>query len=438
MTMKKFIAAVLLLFAALASDAQRFPKPDFESGYAYPPQEYAMPAGAFMEVLDVAVLLAMLCVAAWAVLRRRSRKWVIGVSAVSLLYFGLYREGCVCSTGSLQNVALALADRSYSIPWPTLAVFFLPLAFALLFGRVFCSGVCPFGALQDLVHVRNYPLSRAVSKLLGIVPWLYLSLAVLFAVTRSSFLVCRFDPFIGFFRFGGEPGLILFGAGLLVVAVFTGRPYCRFLCPYGALLKIFSRLSYRHAEITGQPCINCDLCVSSCPSGAILPPCTNEAKETRAQGVRRILVCALFVPLMIAAGAAAGNAVSDTLSLSNKVVKQASIIKQNEGIPSGTESFEAQAFYSQGGVLDDLLAQAETVRGQFRAGSRIAGGFMGLVVGIVLLSLSLKRSRPRYTVDRGDCVSCGRCFAYCPQNNPATASVPDSTVTVNRTGKSIK
>jgi polyferredoxin len=428
MTMKKFIAAVLLLFAVLAADAQRFPKPDFESGYTYLPQEYAMPAGVLMEALDVAMLFAMLCVATWAVLRRRSRKWIIGISAVSLLYFGLYRKGCVCSVGSLQNVALALADSSYSIPWPALAIFFLPLAFALLFGRVFCSGVCPFGALQDLIHVKNYPLSRAVSRMLGVIPWLYLSLAVLFAVTRSSFLVCRFDPFVGFFRFGGETGLILFGTGLLVIAVFTGRPYCRFLCPYGALLKIFSRLSYSHAEITTQPCINCDLCVSSCPSDAILPPYTNEVKETRTQGVRRILTYALFLPLMIAVGAVAGNAVSDTLSRSNKAVKQAAIIKQHEVAPSGTESFEAQAFYSQGGVLDDLLAQAETVRGRFRIGSRIAGGFMGLVIGIVLLSLSLKRSRPRYTIDKGACVSCGRCFTYCPQNNQAISNVPDKTI----------
>ncbi len=425
MTMKKFITIVLLLFVALATDAQRFPKPDFESGYTYPQQGYALPAGVLMEMLDVAMLFAMLCVAVWAVLRRRSRKWIIGISVVSLVYFGLYRKGCVCSVGSLQNVALALADNSYSIPWSVLAIFFLPLAFALLFGRVFCSGVCPFGALQDLIHVKNYPLSKAVSRMLGIIPWLYLSLAILFAVTHSSFLVCRFDPFVGFFRFSGEMGLILFGIGLLVIAVFTGRPYCRFLCPYGALLKIFSKLSYNHVEITKQPCINCDLCVSSCPSDAILPPYTNKAKETRAQGVRRILVYILFLPLMIAIGAVAGNAVSDTLSQSNKVVKQAAIIKQHEVNPSETESFEAQAFYSQGGVLDDLLAQAEVVRGQFKIGSRIVGGFMGLVIGIVLLSLSLKRSRLRYTIDKGNCVSCGRCFTYCPQNNPATMKIED-------------
>ena len=159
--MKKIGIFILLLFFALCADAQRFPKPDFESGYDYPHVEYAMPSGAFAQVLDVAMLFAMLCVAAWVVLRKRSRKWIIGISVVSLLYFGFYRKGCVCSVGSLQNVALALTDSSYYIPWSALAIFFLPLAFSLLFGRVFCSGVCPFGALQDLVHVKNYQIGRA-------------------------------------------------------------------------------------------------------------------------------------------------------------------------------------------------------------------------------------------------------------------------------------
>ena len=124
--------------------------------------------------------------------------------------------------------------------------------------------------------------------------------------------------------------------------------------------------------------------------------------------------------MMIAVGAFAGNAVSDTLSQSNKVVKLAAIIQQHEANPPETESFEAQAFFSQGGITDDLIKQAEEVKAQFATGSRIAGGFMGLIIGITLLNLSLKRSRPRYAIDKGNCVSCGRCFTYCPQNNPAT------------------
>ncbi|MCD8260927.1 MAG: 4Fe-4S binding protein [Bacteroides sp.] len=82
------------------------------------------------------------------------------------------------------------------------------------------------------------------------IPWIYLIFAILYAVTRSSFIICRFDPFIGIFRLGGDIGLITFGILLLISAVFTGRPFCRFICSYGALLSLFSRVSVWKPALT--------------------------------------------------------------------------------------------------------------------------------------------------------------------------------------------
>ena len=42
------------------------------------------------------------------------------------------------------------------------------------------------------------------------------------------------------------------------------------------------------------------------------------------------------------------------------------------------------------------------------------GGWVGLVIGVKLIHLSLRRRRTDYSPDRGGCVSCGRCFWYCP------------------------
>ena len=107
-----------------------------------------------MRDLDIAMLAAGLALAAWLILKRRSRNGVMLLSIGALAYFGFYRKGCICPIGAIQNVTLSLVDPRYLISFGVIAFFFLPLVAALLFGRVFCGGVCPLGAVQDLVLLR--------------------------------------------------------------------------------------------------------------------------------------------------------------------------------------------------------------------------------------------------------------------------------------------
>ena len=302
--MKKLLSIGTLLFSWVMLQAQnRFPKPDFESGYQYPELHYAIPNETLWVVLDLFMLVLLMSIVVWAVYKKHTRKPIFWVSVISVAYFGFFRSGCVCSIGSIQNIALAMVDSTYHLPLTVLLFFILPILFAFLFGRVFCAGVCPFGALQELVNVKNYRISKAVTATLGIIPWLYLIFAVLYAVTRSRFIICQFDPFIGIFRLGGDVGLLLFGALLLILSVFTGRPFCRFLCPYGALLSLFSSVSIWKIRLSRKACINCELCHNSCPVDAIRSPYANKVKESRKEGVRRLLGYLVVLPLMIAAGA---------------------------------------------------------------------------------------------------------------------------------------
>lgn len=394
----------------------RFPKPDFESGYEYPEITYPVPNETAWIVVDLVLLVALMGIVAWAVIRKRTRKPIIWVSIISVAYFGFYRAGCVCSIGSIQNVALALVDNTYVLPLSVLLFFILPILFAFLFGRVFCSGVCPFGALQELVQVKDYKLSKALTVVLGLIPWLYLIFAVLYAVTRSSFLICRFDPFIGIFRLGGDIGLIIFGALLLIAAIFTGRPFCRFICPYGALLSLFSRVSIWKIKLTEKECINCELCHNACPVDAIKPPYDNKVKEKRSDGVKRILAYFVFLPLMVAAGALLMRMASPELSRAHKDVRLYDMVMQHEAHPQDVLSVELEAFYGMGETVEALTERYERIETDFRLYSTIAGALIGLVFGITLIGLSIKRTRKTYEINQGACVACGKCFAYCPQN----------------------
>ncbi|MDR0232435.1 MAG: 4Fe-4S binding protein [Dysgonamonadaceae bacterium] len=400
----------------IVQTTNRFPKPDFESGYDYPERHYFVPNEAFWSYIDIAMLVLLMSFVAWAVIRKQVRWPVILTSIISVAYFGFFRHGCVCSIGAVQNVALALASDSYTIPLFVLLMFILPIIFTLFFGRVFCAGVCPFGALQELVNIKNYKLSKTVTTILSIFPWIYLGFAVLFAVTNSRFIICRFDPFVGIFRLGGELPLILFGVVLLIISVFTGRPFCRFICPYGAILSLFSRVSFSRVKITKKGCINCQLCHNACPVDAIRAPYENKVKENRSAGVNRILRYIIFLPLMMIAGATTMYLLSDNFSKVNKEVQLYDKVSENEIRPQEIQSLELQAFYGQGRTVEELKTQVAAIKKDFRIYSGIIGAFFGLVIALTLISLSTKRTRKLYEIDGADCVGCGRCFSYCPQN----------------------
>jgi ferredoxin len=407
----------LLGFSSFFFTQNRFPQPDFESGYVYPEQHFFVPKEALWSYIDIALLVILMSFVAWAVIKKQVRYPVILTSIFSIVYFGFFRNGCVCSVGAVQNVALALGNSDFSIPLFVLLLFILPIIFALFFGRVFCAGVCPLGALQEVVNVKNYKLSKVVTSVLSVFPWIYLGLAVLFAITNSGFIICQYDPFVGIFRMDGEFPLILFGVILLVFSIFTGRPFCRFICPYGVILNLFSRVSFWKIKITKKECINCDLCYNACPVDAIRPPYENKVKETRSEGVKRILRYVILWPLMIISGMVVMSMLSDKFSKMNKNVRLYEMVLENETAPQTAQSLELQAFYGQEVITVEMLStQVAEIKKDFRLYSRLIGAFFGLIIGLTLIGLSTKRTRKFYEIDDANCVACGRCFGYCPQN----------------------
>jgi ferredoxin len=249
------------------------PQPEsIGADYQLPPVQRVAPRADWWYMLDV-VLLAVALVAAGLIVHCWRRRWMaVALTIFSLAYFGFFRQGCVCPIGATQNVAASLADPTLVVPVAVLAFFLLPLAAALVVGRVFCSGVCPLGAIQDLVLLRPWQAPRAVDRWGGLVRYAYLAAAVWYAVQPASardFIICRFDPFVGFFRLTGAAWMLALGAVLLAVGAFVGRPYCRFLCPYGGLLALVARFAWKPVRITPDEELDCGLCVEACPFGAI-------------------------------------------------------------------------------------------------------------------------------------------------------------------------
>ena len=413
-------ALFLWLPAPAAPAEQRFPPPDFvETNHRLPVTSVAPARALALQYLDVAVLAAALGAAVWLVYRKRSRGGLVALSLFSVLYFGFWRKGCVCAIGSIQNVALALAGAGYAAPVAVTAFFVLPLAVALFAGRTFCAGVCPHGALQDLFLLKPVKLPAWLEHGLSILPFVYLGAGILFAATGSAFIICEYDPFISIFRLTGRFLIVGAGVALLLLGMFVGRPYCRFLCPYGALLNLTASVGkWRVQVLTADECIRCRLCEACCPYGAIRGPDLNPpAPAIVARKRRRLAWAVALLPLLLGAGvwlgarfSAPASRLHPTVHLAERLVRERDT-PPHPGAPTPADLELEHARQAP----KELLASAVATQRVFSIATPVFGAWLGLVIGLKLIGLAARRPRTQYEPEPGACLACARCFEHCPK-----------------------
>jgi len=231
---------------------------------------------------------------------------------VQLAMFGcanLFFFGLAGGLGLIVKVQLLPAVLAMN-----LVVMAVVLGLTFLLGRVYCSTVCPMGAVQDAVlwmrrrlvrkgsriviaPVRNGRVIRAVALVVSIalIALGFVSLGALFdgyslygRVATAVFLpLCQFaqNAVAALQANGGHPYLfreeifvrgassqVVAGvglAGVVVLAWFRGRWFCNALCPVGAALSFAATRPVVKLAIRPESCVSCGLCASACAAGAI-------------------------------------------------------------------------------------------------------------------------------------------------------------------------
>ncbi|MGQ9770767.1 MAG: 4Fe-4S binding protein [Thermogutta sp.] len=417
--LRLLVGAVILVLVLTQTNGglavERFPPPDFTSHQLPEPPQPSPPAAAW-ETLDTIYLLVALSLTTYFALVRRSRNAIFILTGISLFWLGFHRQGCVCPIGAIQDVAQGLFDSAHVIPWSVLVFFALPLVFALFFGRVFCAAVCPLGAIQEIAALRGQKLPDWLEHVLGLFPWIYLGLAVVYAATGTAYVICEYDPFVAFFRRTGATSMLVFGGALLVIGIFVGRPYCRFLCPYGAILGLFSKLARWHVRIPPTECIRCRLCEDACPYGAIVAPVPPLPRSERPRARRRVLFAMMVLPVWLILGAALGYALHPLMAQLDPQIRLARWVHSEKIDANNKFATDAVAAFRNTGATERSLYRTAAGRLQsFAVAGTVFGLWVGLVFGLKWIQLTTRPSRQEYLPDPRRCVACGRCFWYCPE-----------------------
>jgi len=142
-------------------------------------------------------------------------------------------------------------------------VAFIILTF--IFGRIFCGYLCPIGALQEIVYLIPIKKLKIKNKTLPVVFRMLFFIAFVVLATVFSTGILRFFGFNDFFNLNINSVFFYIFLVLLAASIFVYRPFCRFFCPYGALLSLASIKSLFKLK-RNDNCIDCKKCEGVCPT----------------------------------------------------------------------------------------------------------------------------------------------------------------------------
>ena len=175
--------------------------------------------------------------------------------------------------------------RTGRVPGTHPAAMFLLVAFlamAFLLRKAFCSWLCPVGTLSEYlwragrqIFRRSFELPRWMDIPLRGLKYLLLGFFVWAVGNMSAGAIEEFmhSPYgaiadvrmLNFFRYLGETAAIVLGV-LVIASVLVQNFWCRYLCPYGALLGLTSFASPLRIRRNAGACIDCAKCAKACPS----------------------------------------------------------------------------------------------------------------------------------------------------------------------------
>lgn len=183
---------------------------------------------------------------------------------ISICFFVILTGGLIFLFSPLSTINIDFIRFMHNHCWIIVAFLFLILLSGILFGRIFCSLICPFGIFQEIITLfsdnlnekrTNFPVKYIVAVIFwGIIFTFGIKfIEYLGGVTKLSFLIA-----ITIF-------LIVIG----ILAFFKHRIFCTDICPCGTIIGLISKISLFKLYIDKNECLSCGMCERGCPSSCI-------------------------------------------------------------------------------------------------------------------------------------------------------------------------
>lgn len=202
---------------------------------------------------------------------------------------GLNCYSCPGALGSCPVGAMQAVIGSWNFKLAFYVAGFLMFVGALM-GRFVCGWLCPFGLIQDLLHkipfpkkIRTFPGDRMLRKLKYVIFLVFVILLPMFVVDllgQGAPYFCKLICPAGTLE-GGLPLVLLnkgmrgaigwlYGwknfllAAILILSVIIYRPFCKYICPLGAVYSLFQPISVFHYQVDKELCTHCGVCAKVC------------------------------------------------------------------------------------------------------------------------------------------------------------------------------
>lgn len=185
----------------------------------------------------------------------------------------------LCPFGGLETLYSLLAGQGFLRHTATSSLILLigTLAMALVYRRSFCGTICPLGALQGIFGAagrrlfgRRFAVPRGVDQVARYLKYVVLIVFAVWTWQAAELVLRPYDPWVAWAHLLSGDLLTTYLIGFVVLIVSLAgslvydRFFCKYLCPAGALLALFSRASVLNIRRDGGTCIDCGRCDKAC------------------------------------------------------------------------------------------------------------------------------------------------------------------------------